>query len=49
MPSRDVIADPLRVLEANPDFLSAKWAYLASQITANPKRRFLYLGPRTQN
>ena len=59
VPSRDVIADPLRVLEANPDFLSAKWAYLASalnmrpeqiaaQITANPKRRFLYLGRKIE-
>ncbi|MEZ3500586.1 penicillin-binding transpeptidase domain-containing protein [Pantoea sp. KPR_PJ] len=59
VPSRDVIADPLRVLEANPDFLSAKWAYLASalnmrpeqivaQITANPKRRFLYLGRKVE-
>lgn len=59
VPSRDVIADPMRVLEANPDFLSAKWAYLASalnmrpeqiaaQITANPKRRFLYLGRKVE-
>ena len=59
VPSRDVIADPMRVLEANPDFLSAKWAYLASalnmrpeqiaaQITANPKRRFLYLGRKIE-
>ena len=48
VPSRDIIADPLRVLEANPDFTSAKWSYLAAalnlrpdelraQITANPK------------
>ncbi|RPD98946.1 peptidoglycan synthase [Candidatus Pantoea deserta] len=59
VPSRDVIADPLRVLEANPDFFSAKWAYLASalnmrpeqiaaQITASPKRRFLYLGRKVE-
>ncbi|MDK2632724.1 penicillin-binding transpeptidase domain-containing protein [Pantoea stewartii subsp. indologenes] len=59
VPSRDVIADPQRVLENNPDFTSAKWAYLAaalgmrpeevaSQITANPKRRFLYLGRKVE-
>ncbi|MFB4355845.1 penicillin-binding transpeptidase domain-containing protein [Pantoea sp. BS_4] len=59
VPSRDVIADPQRVLESNPDFTSAKWAYLAaalgmrpeevaSQITANPKRRFLYLGRKVE-
>ncbi|KAA5923664.1 MULTISPECIES: penicillin-binding transpeptidase domain-containing protein [Pantoea] len=59
VPSRDVIADPLRVLESNPDFTSAKWAYLAAalntrpeelaaQITANPKRRFLYLGRKVE-
>ncbi|WP_312759826.1 penicillin-binding transpeptidase domain-containing protein [Pantoea brenneri] len=59
VPSRDVIADPLRVLESNPDFTSAKWAYLAAalntrpellaaQITANPKRRFLYLGRKIE-
>ena len=59
VPSRDIIADPLRVLEANPEFTSAKWAYLASalnerpeqlaaQITANPKKRFLYLGRKIE-
>ncbi|MCZ4059402.1 penicillin-binding transpeptidase domain-containing protein [Pantoea sp. LMR881] len=59
VPSRDIIADPLRVLEGNPDFTSAKWAYLAAalntrpeqiaaQITANPKRRFLYLGRKIE-
>lgn len=59
VPSRDVIADPLRVLESNPDFTNAKWAYLAAalntrpellaaQITANPKRRFLYLGRKIE-
>ncbi|MFH8135561.1 penicillin-binding transpeptidase domain-containing protein [Pantoea osteomyelitidis] len=59
VPSRDIIADPQRVLEANPEFTSAKWAYLASalnerpeqlaaQITANPKRRFLYLGRKIE-
>ncbi|PHP94251.1 peptidoglycan synthase [Pantoea agglomerans] len=59
VPSRDVIADPQRVLESNPDFTSAKWAYLAAalntrpeelaaQITANPKRRFLYLGRKVE-
>jgi len=59
VPSRDIIADPLRVLEANPDFTSAKWSYLAAalnlrpdelraQITANPKKRFLYLGRKIE-
>ncbi|MEN4518447.1 penicillin-binding transpeptidase domain-containing protein [Pantoea agglomerans] len=59
VPSRDVIADPQRVLESNPDFTSPKWAYLAAalntrpeelaaQITANPKRRFLYLGRKVE-
>ncbi|KGT86442.1 peptidoglycan synthase [Erwinia typographi] len=59
VPSRDIIADPQRVLEAHPDFTSAKWEYLAnaldqrpeqiaSQINANPKRRFLYLGRKIE-
>lgn len=59
VPSRDVIADPQRVLEAHPDFTSAKWAYLANalelrpeeiaaQINANPNRRFLYLGRKIE-
>lgn len=59
VPSRDVIADPQRVLEAHPDFTSARWAYLANalelrpeeiaaQINANPNRRFLYLGRKIE-
>lgn len=59
VPSRDIIADPKRVLEANPDFSSAKWGYLAAalsmrpedlqaQIAANPKKRFLYLGRKIE-
>lgn len=59
VPSRDIIADPQRVLEANPDFTSPKWEYLASalsqrpeqiqqQIIANPHRRFLYLGRKIE-
>ncbi|MFG1173503.1 penicillin-binding transpeptidase domain-containing protein [Erwiniaceae bacterium CAU 1747] len=59
VPSRDVIADPQRVLEAHPDFTSARWAYLANaleqrpeeiaaQINANPHRRFLYLGRKIE-
>ncbi|WP_455811169.1 penicillin-binding transpeptidase domain-containing protein [Pseudomonas graminis] len=59
VPSRDVIADPQRVLEAHPDFTSPKWQYLANaleqrpeqlaeQINANPKRRFLYLGRKIE-
>lgn len=59
VPSRDIIADPKRVLEANPDFSSAKWGYLAAalsmrpedlqaQVTANPKKRFLYLGRKIE-
>lgn len=59
VPSRDIIADPQRVLEAHPDFTSAKWQYLANaleqrpeqiaaQIGANPERRFLYLGHKIE-
>lgn len=59
VPSRDVIADPQRVLEAHPDFTSARWQYLANaleqrpeqlaeQINANPTRRFLYLGHKIE-
>lgn len=59
VPSRDIIADPQRVLEAQPDFTSAKWQYLANalderpeqiaaQIHANPSRRFLYLGRKIE-
>lgn len=59
VPSRDIIADPKRVLEANPDFTNAKWTYLATalnlspeglrtQITDNPNKRFLYLGRKIE-
>ncbi|WP_421508002.1 penicillin-binding transpeptidase domain-containing protein [Erwinia rhapontici] len=59
VPSRDVIADPQRVLEGHPDFTNPKWQYLANaleqrpeqlaaQINANPKRRFLYLGRKIE-
>lgn len=59
VPSRDIIADPQRVLEAHPDFTSDKWQYLANaleqrpeqlaaQINANPNRRFLYLGRKVE-
>jgi len=59
VPSRDIIADPQRVLEAQPDFTNAKWAYLANalemrpeeiaaQINENPHRRFLYLGRKVE-
>jgi len=59
VPSRDVIADPQRVLQARPDVTSAKWQYLATaleqrpeqlaaQINANPNRRFLYLGRKVE-
>ncbi|MFC0141710.1 penicillin-binding transpeptidase domain-containing protein [Erwinia mallotivora] len=59
VPSRDIIADPQRVLEAHPDFTSAKWQYLANaldqrpediarQINASPSRRFLYLGHKIE-
>ena len=59
VPSRDIIADPKIVLEAQPDFTSDKWTYLANalemrpeeiadQITANPHRRFLYLGRKIE-
>ncbi|WP_338505540.1 penicillin-binding transpeptidase domain-containing protein [Erwinia aphidicola] len=59
VPSRDIIADPQRLLEAHPDFTSDKWEYLANvldqrpeqlaaQINANPNRRFLYLGRKIE-
>ncbi|KAB8305311.1 peptidoglycan synthase [Erwinia endophytica] len=59
VPSRDIIADPQRVLEAHPDFTNAKWQYLAKaldqrpeqiaqQINENPHRRFLYLGRKIE-
>ncbi len=59
VPSRDIIADPKRVLEAHPDFTDAKWHYLASaleqrpeqlaaRISANPASRFLYLGRKIE-
>ncbi|SEL85929.1 cell division protein FtsI (penicillin-binding protein 3) [Kosakonia sacchari] len=59
VPSRDIIADPKRILEANPDFTSPKWAYLAAalnvspqalraQLTANPTKHFLYLGRKIE-
>jgi len=59
VPSRDIIADPQRVLEAHPDFTSDKWEYLANaldqrpeqlaaQINANPNHRFLYLGRKIE-
>ncbi|WP_130831519.1 penicillin-binding transpeptidase domain-containing protein [[Erwinia] mediterraneensis] len=59
VPSRDIVADPQRVLEAQPDFTSDRWAYLAAalnmrpeqiaaQISANPKKRFLYLGRKIE-
>ncbi|MDF7658812.1 penicillin-binding transpeptidase domain-containing protein [Erwiniaceae bacterium L1_54_6] len=59
VPSRDIIADPKRVLEANPDFTSAKWRYLTTalnlspeqlraQITDNPNKRFIYLGRKIE-
>lgn len=59
VPSRDIIADPQKILESNPDFYSPKWGYLANAlgqrpeqlaniITANAKKRFLYLGRKIE-
>ncbi|OON39548.1 peptidoglycan synthase [Izhakiella australiensis] len=59
VPSRDITADPLRVMESHPDFTDPKWSYLANalgerpeevakQISANPTRRFLYLGHKIE-
>ncbi|PIJ49007.1 peptidoglycan synthase [Erwinia sp. OLTSP20] len=59
VPSRDIIADPQRVLASHPDFSRPEWAYLASalgerpeqvasEISANPARRFLYLGHKIE-
>lgn len=59
VPVRDIIADPVKILESNPNFYSAKWTYLAAAlnqrpeqlatfITANAKKRFLYLGRKVE-
>lgn len=59
VPSRDIIADPLRVMKSHPDFTDPKWTYLANalgerpsaiaqQISADPNRRFLYLGHKIE-
>ncbi len=59
VPSRDIIADPLKVMESNPDFYNEKWRYLASALNLRPrqlaqlmllnqKKRFLYLGRKIE-
>lgn len=57
--SNDVIADPLRVLEHDPQLSSPQWRYLASalsqpldsvrdKILQNSQRRFIYLGRQVE-
>lgn len=59
VPSRDIIADPLKIMESNPDFYNEKWSYLASALNLHPrqlaelmmvnqKKRFLYLGRKIE-
>ena len=53
--SKDIVADPFRILELHSDLNSPKWQYLASAlnmplsqlqqtINSDPQRRFVYLG-----
>lgn len=57
--SKDVIADPFRVLQLHSDLNSPKWQYLAQAlnmplsqlqqtITSDPERRFVYLGRKIE-
>jgi len=57
--SKDIIADPFRVLQLHSDLNSPKWQYLASAlnmplsqlqqiITSDPQRRFVYLGRKVE-
>ncbi|MEI7409569.1 penicillin-binding transpeptidase domain-containing protein [Pectobacterium aroidearum] len=54
VPSKDIIADPARVIESSPDIKNPKWQYLASvlnttpegiyhDILEHPKRHFLFI------
>lgn len=58
--SRDIIADPYRVLQLRSDLNTPKWQYLASAlnipllqlqkiITKDPNRRFVYLGRKIES
>lgn len=57
--SKDIIADPFRILQLHSDLNSPKWQYLASAlnmplsqlqqtITSDPQRRFVYLGRKVE-
>lgn len=57
--SKDIIADPFRVLQLHSDLNSPKWQYLAQAlnmplsqlqqtITSDPNRRFVYLGRKIE-
>ncbi|WP_411703916.1 penicillin-binding transpeptidase domain-containing protein [Edaphovirga cremea] len=58
--SRDIIADPFRILQLQSDLNSPKWQYLASALdvplsqlqqtlTSDPDRRFVYLGRKVES
>ena len=59
VPSRDVVVDPVKIVEASPNFHDAKWQYLASalntpvdqiasKIYQNAHRHFLFLGRKVE-
>ena len=59
VPSRDVIADPAKIVEDSPNFFDPKWKYLASalettpdqiasKIEQNAHRHFLFLGRKIE-
>lgn len=60
VPSKDIVADPVTLLNSEPDFYNAKWHYLASAlnmrienlaalILSNKQKRFLYLGRKIES
>ncbi len=59
VPSRDVVVDPVKIVEASPNFRDAKWQYLASALNTTPDqiankiyqnahRHFLFLGRKVE-
>ena len=59
VPSRDVVADPVKVVEDSPNFRDPKWQYLASALNTTPDqiaskiyqnahRHFLFLGRKVE-
>ncbi len=59
VPSRDIVADPVKIIETSPDFNSPTWRYLASALNTNPRqierkiyqnahRHFIFLGRKIE-